>query len=387
MIGVLFTASVAAQGPAMPDPKDIAGIPLPVGDVAAGTVTVRVVKGSLANNLAGQTVDLVVDGTPRRQTTGESGRAEFTGLRPGARVKATAVVAGERLESQEFPVPMSGGVRVLLVATDPSVTQRESEDRQLAAGPARPGAVVLGEQTRFVFEMGDAALNVFSILQIVNTARTPVEPREPVVFEAASNGGAITMLEGSSPRAAVEDKRVVVAGPFPPGATIVQFAYSVPYSGPDVTVEQRFPIPLNRVTALAQKVGPMDVKSPQLSQQREMTAQGETYIVGQGPGVAAGTPVSFAFTGLPHAPRWPRNLAFGIAALILAGGAWASARTPAPASRAGSRARLEAERDRLYAELAPLERQRAAGSLDPAQASRRRDLLAQLESVYAALDN
>src|SRR5688500_18258529 len=101
VVAVLFTASVTAQGPAMPDPKDIAGVPLPVGDVAPGTVTVRVVKGSLANNLAGETVELVVDGAPRRQTTAESGRAEFSGLKPGARVKATAVVAGERLESQE----------------------------------------------------------------------------------------------------------------------------------------------------------------------------------------------------------------------------------------------------------------------------------------------
>ena len=40
------------------------------------------------------------------------------------------------------------------------------------------GHVVLGEQTRFVFEMGDEALNVFNILQIVNTARTPVQPAE-----------------------------------------------------------------------------------------------------------------------------------------------------------------------------------------------------------------
>ena len=371
----------------MPDPKDIAGVPLPVGDVPSGTVTVRVVRGSLANNLAGETVVLVVDGAPRRQTTAESGRAEFSALRPGARVKATAVVAGERLESQEFPVPLSGGVRVLLVATDPASAQQADADRQLAASPARPGVVVLGDQTRFVFEMGDEALNVFSILQIVNTARTPVEPREPIVFEAAPNAGAITVLEGSSPRAAVEGKRVVVAGPYPPGATIVQFAYAVPYSGPTATIEQRLPLALNRVTALAQKVGPMDVKSPQLSQQREMTAQGETYIVGQGPGVAAGTPVSFAFSGLPHRPRWPRNLALGIAALILAGGAWASARTPSTPRGPAARARLEVERDRLYAELAQLERQHRAGSTDPAQASRRRDLVAQLESVYAALDN
>ena len=128
----------------MPDPKDIAGVPLPVGDVPTGTVTVRVIRGALSNNIPGQTVELFVDGTGRRQQTGESGRAEFSGLRPGAQVKAVADVGGERLESQEFPVPAAGGVRVLLVATDPEAAKRADEDRQLAATPAQAGTVILG---------------------------------------------------------------------------------------------------------------------------------------------------------------------------------------------------------------------------------------------------
>ena len=199
----------------MPDPKEIAGVPLPVGDVPAGTVTVRVIRGALSNNIPGQTVELFVDGScDVGRQTGESGRAEFSGLRPGAQVKAVAVVGGERLESQEFPVPAAGGIRVLLVATDPEAAKRADEDRRLAAGPAQAGTVVLGEQSRFVFELGDEALNVFNILQIVNTARAPVEPREPIVFESAPNGGDVTLLNGSSPRAAAEGRRVVVAGPF-----------------------------------------------------------------------------------------------------------------------------------------------------------------------------
>ena len=100
------------------DPKAVAGIPLPVSDVAVGTVVVRVIKGSLANNLPDQPVELVGAGAPRTVRTDASGRAEFAGLPPGTRVSAVATVAGERLQSQEFAVPASGGTRLLLVATD-----------------------------------------------------------------------------------------------------------------------------------------------------------------------------------------------------------------------------------------------------------------------------
>ena len=375
----------------MPDPKEIAGVPLPVSDVPAGTVTVRVIKGSLANNIAGQMVELSVDGgrgAARQAKTAESGRAEFAGLPPGARVKASTVVAGERLESQEFPVPASGGIRLLLVATDPESATRESEDRRPAAGPAQPGTIVLGEQSRFVFELGDQAVNVFNILQIVNTTGAPVEPAQPLVFQAAPNGGTVSLLNGSTPRAKADGRSVHVAGPFPPGPTLVQFAYAVRYSGANLTIEQRMPAALNQVTLLAQKVGAMEVTSPQVAERREMTAQGDTYIVGQGRGVNAGDAVSFSFTGLPHAARWPRDVALGLAVLILAGGAWSSVRPRGGSPAVTSRDNLEARRDRLFEELTAVEQRHRAGGIDPSHhASRRRELIAELESVYAALDN
>ncbi len=68
----------------------------------------------------------------------------------------------------------------------------------------------------------------------------------------------------------------------------------------------------------------MRLASPQMTEQREMTAEGQTYIVGQGPAVPAGTTLSFNFTNLPHAPTWPRNVALALAVVILAAGAWAS---------------------------------------------------------------
>src|SRR6185295_17608735 len=123
--------------------------------LALGTVTVRVVRGSMANPLANQTVELTVGGAAQTQKTNDQGRAEFAGLSVGVRVKATVTVDGERLESQEFAVAPSGGIRVALVATDPEAQKRAAEDARLAQASAQPGIVVLGEQSRIVVEAGD----------------------------------------------------------------------------------------------------------------------------------------------------------------------------------------------------------------------------------------
>jgi hypothetical protein len=386
LLTLLAPAVLSGQ---MMDPKQVAGIPLPVGDVATGTVTVRVIRGSLTNNVPDQVVQLFVDNVPQEQKTGQTGRAEFTGLRPGARVRAVALVGGERLESQEFPVPPQGGIRVLLLASDPAASKDTADS--VAANAAQEGTVALGDQTRFVFELGDETINVFNILQIVNNGRTPVSTREPVVFDAPAEGSNVSLLNGSSPRAVANGRRVAVAGPFPPGPTLVQFAYSLPYSGANATVEQRLPLALSQLTVMAQKVGPMGLSSPLISQRREVEAQGETYIVAQGPGIKAGDTLTMSLGGLPHAARWPRNLALTLAIGILAAGAWAGFRRGGEAP-AANRAELEARRDRLFTELAALERrQRAnagdyAGS-DAAASRRRRRLMNELESVYAALES
>ena len=375
-------------GGQMPDPKAMSGKPLPVGDLAPGTVTVRVVRGSMANPIAGHAVELAGPGAPAGSKTDDAGRAEFTGLQPGTRVKASAVVDGEKLESEEFAIPQSGGIRVALVATDPDAVKRAAEDERLAQAPAQAGMVVLGEQSRFVIEMGDESLNVFNIIEIVNTARVPVQPPETIAFDLPAEAQGAGVLEGSSKQAVVMEKTVSVAGPFAPGSTVVQFAYSVPFSGARLTLGQKLPAPLNQLSVMAQKVGEMHLTSPQFAQHREMSAEGQTYIVAQGNGLKAGDTLTLNFSGLPHAPSWPRNAALALAAVILAGGGWALARggkvRPAESER---RRQLTGQRERLFAELTALEDQHRGERVDAARyATRRRELIAALERVYVELD-
>jgi hypothetical protein len=387
IILLLGVAGTFAQQ--MPDPKEIAGIPLPVGDLAPGTVVVRVIRGSLANNIPNQPVELLGVDPARKATTDSSGRAEFARLTHGTRVTAVAVVGSERLQSKEFPVPPSGGIRVMLVATDPDAERRAEDDRRLAEGPAQPGMVVLGDQSRFVFELGEDGLSVFNILQVVNTARIPVQPPQPLILELPAEARGAAVLRGSSPQATVAGRRVTIVGPFAPGATLVQFGYGIPYSGSERAIQQVMPVSLARLTVLAQKVGDMSLSSPQLSERREMTAEGQTYIVGQGPAVKAGDAVTFTFTNLPHEPVWPRNLALALVAIILGGGVWGSLRARTrPAADDTRRNRLEARRTQLFAELTSVEHEHRAGRLDPTRyAARRGELLSALERVYADLDH
>jgi hypothetical protein len=398
---VAFVFSVAALTIAlaspsfaqMPDVRQMSGVPLPVSDVAPGTVTVRVIRGSLANVVPGQDVELMVGGASRKGKTNDAGRAEFNGLAPGTRVKAVTVVDGVRIESQEFDVPATGGVRLMLVAAAPSDAAAGAPGGATAPSsqpqaPAQAGTVSLGEQTRFVFEMGDEALTGFYILQIVNATPTPVQPATVFTLDLPEAAEGAAMMQGSSPQGSVAGRKVVVSGPFAPGQTQVQVAFSLPYSTGELAVVQKIPVPLARVTLLLEKVGGMNVESPQIAERREVKAENNTYILGQGAGIKAGEVLTLTVSGLPHRALWPRNLALALAALIVGAGVWASVR-PGRAATAERERReeLSARRDRLFSELAGLEEQQRSGAVsDDRYQARRAELVRALERVYGELD-
>ena len=252
--------------------------------------------------------------------------------------------------------------------------------------PTRPGTVSLGDQTRFVFEMGDEALTGFYILQVVNSTPAPVAPATPVTIELPAGAQGATIMQGSSPQGSVAGPRVVIAGPFAPGDTQVQVAFTLPYSGARFEVQQPLPVALAAVTVLVEKVGDMKLESPQIGQYRDVKAQADTYLLGQGAAINAGGQLAFAITGLPHHPEWPRNVALALAALVLVAGVWASARPAgAVAAEEARRQKLMAKRDRLFTELAGLEAQRARG-LDEVRYDAQRSAVVQaLERIYVEL--
>src|SRR5262249_54740361 len=111
VLGVLCGGAFVFAQIQMPDPKQMSGIPRPDGQMTPGTVTVRLIRGDLSNNIPGPPVQVPRGDKVQTVKTDDQGRAEFTGLTPGATATAVAVVDDERLESQSFPIQAQGGIR------------------------------------------------------------------------------------------------------------------------------------------------------------------------------------------------------------------------------------------------------------------------------------
>ncbi len=111
----------------------MAGIPRPVDDLPSGSVSVRVIRGAMTNNIPDQPVQLQVGSDIQTVRTDAQGRAQFDKLPAGVTLRASAIVDGERLESEPFPAPAQGGIRLLLVASTGS-----SDSTPSAGSPGLP---------------------------------------------------------------------------------------------------------------------------------------------------------------------------------------------------------------------------------------------------------
>ncbi len=369
----------------MPDPKQMSGIPRPVDDLPTGSISVRLIKGDLSNNITNYPVELHVGDKVQTVKTDDAGRAQFDHLNPGAAIMAVAVVDGERLESQEFPMPGKGGIRLMLVATD---KEKAAKAAAAASAPAVTGAVALSDQSRIIMEPGDESLSLYYLLTITNRASTPVNPPTPFEFEMPAGAGSATVLEGSSPLATANGLWVHVAGPFPPGDTVVQVATTLAIDRGTLDISQHFPAPFETLAVIVRKLGDLKLTSPQLVRQQEIPdpASGETAIVGEGGTIAAGQTFVLTLSGLPHhsaVPRWTAlMLALGIAVV----GTWASA-TPEDPKKRNDRQPLIARREKLFQELVRLENDRRANRGDRLRyITRREELVSALEQLYGALD-
>lgn len=307
------TAPVFGQGM---DLRQAAGVPLPAADLPAGTVSVRVVRGSFANNLAGETVVFLVNGQERRVTTDDAGRAQVSGLARGTRVRALATVGTERLESQEISIADTG-VRFVLVAS-------EGATSATPAAPVTSGSVFLGPDSRIVIDYSRELLNIYYVIHVINPGQTPVDLGGPLVFELPTEARSATAMDGMTPQANVAGARATIVGPFAPGRTDVNLAFTLPFNGDTARLEQRWPAVTQPFTVFALKTGEMDIVSPQLSGKQTGSREGQEIVMGQTPAFSAGDVLAIDITGLPHRSTWARNLALSLASLICAVGLWAA---------------------------------------------------------------
>ena len=389
-VGAFLLAWLAGVGLAsaqMPDLGAMSGTPLPAADLPNGTVSVRVVRGDLTNNVPGQAVELH-GAQAQTVTTDESGRAVFSNIPAGASVHVMTTLDGKQIESQTFPMPPSGGVKLMLVGAAAQGAGSGATAAPAPAAPvtpATPGSVTLGGQSRFVLEVTEDGIDVYNLLDVVNGSGGPVST-EPLVFQAPRGAQQLTVLEGSSPQAKADGSRFVVTGPFAPGTTSLQMAYRMPFTTGSLDFEQVLPADLAMTQIVVRRVGAMSFRSPQATSARDMQSEGNAYIMATGQGLPAGGRVEFQLDGLPHHSQWPRFVALGLAVFVIGLGAWLASNGPDPRALE-ARQRLEQKRASLMDDLVALERQNGARAIDGTKfTSRREHLLSQLEKVYAQID-
>ena len=373
----------------MPDPSLIHGRAIPAQELADGAVTVRVVREAIGNNVPGQQVRVTVGGATRTATTDAQGRAEFGDLpKGGSNAIAEVTVDGEKLVSQPFAVPASGGLRVILVAGIAKAAERKKQEEAAAAAePPTKGIVVFGNNSRVLVQFNNDALDVYYVLEILNSARTRVDTGGPIVIDLPPRASGATALEGSSKSATVSDQRITIEGPFASGTTNVQVAFRLPHDSGNLTLTQTWPVAFQQVIVGVQKVGDLQVSSPQLTRTSEVrTDNGDLFVLGNGPALPVGGTLTLSLSGLPFHSRTPRYVALALAGALLAFGAWL-----AMSGRTGSaqtRQALVARRDALLGQLAQLESKRRSGATDTeAQTRRRTRILGELEQIYGELDD
>jgi hypothetical protein len=385
---VALIGSPALAQVAMPDPTQMAGMAIPAPELPTGTVSVRLVRQQLGNNIVGHEIKVTAGTVTQTAKTDETGRATFTGLPAHEQATAEAVVDGERVVSNPFEVPHeSGGLRVILIAGIQDVLERRKKEEEVAkTAPPTKGIVVFGGDSRIILEFQDDSLRVFYLLDIVNTARTRVDTGGPLIIDLPTGAGGASLMEGSYAGATVNGDRVTITGPFPPGTSNVQIGYVLNYTDSDVTIAQKFPVALERVSVAMEQIGGLHLTSPQFSNHGDVKAEdGTPFIAGNGGPLAAGNELTLNLSGLPTHSTWPRDIALALALIVIGVGAWL-AFGARPSSEQDQR-RLRARRDALFGELAKLEEQHRLGRVDPARYhSKRHHLMTELERVYGELD-
>ena len=365
----------------MPDPKQMAGIPRPVTDLPDASISVRLIRGQLSNNIASHPVELhFANGRVIKVNTDDAGRAQFDKVPPGV-VKASSDVDGEHLESQEFEAPKQGGIRLMLVATDKNAPAKAPE------APAVTGTVTLSDNSRIVFEPGDEDVAVYYILEIVNNNTNPVNPNPPFAFDMPKGALGTTILDGSSPIARSKGAHVSLGGPVPPGKTTIQVVAEMPTDTGTLDVVQTFPAPIDRLAVLVKKVGETKLSSPNIERQQDFPNEGQVVIGAMGGTVPAGKPIELHLEDLPHHSQIPRFTALALAGGVVLIGVFAATRKQNATAIDTERKKLTARREKLFGELVKLERERRNGRTDERSTARREELMAQLEHIYGALDD
>ncbi len=176
------------------------------------------------------------------------------------------------------------------------------------------------------------------MLEIVNNARNRVDIGGPLIIQLPTGAGGAATMEGSSPSATVSGDVVTVQGPFAPGSTPVNVGFVLTYDRPDITIEQTWPAPVEQVTVGIERIGSVNMTSPQFSDSRRRHGAGRHAVPARDRTSACRRTARSRCSSpnLPVHSRTPVYVGLGLALAVMAFGAWLAfgghtqARRPAP---------------------------------------------------------
>jgi hypothetical protein len=185
-------------GGGMPNLRAISGRPLPDGGMAAGTVSVRVARKSLANAAAGLDVVAITknaggDARKRTAKTDAGGRVLFEGLAVGDEFHAEVTVDGELLKTDTFTVPAQGGVRMMLVSGLPP----PGSEPEAGAGAAGGGQTfAMGSSTGTAKPEASVPVKTLEV-RLVDESGRPV-PNHPITLGSVDQSQKVDVKHGTT---------------------------------------------------------------------------------------------------------------------------------------------------------------------------------------------
>lgn len=417
LLPLFLDRPVQAQG--MGDTNaNMATRPLNAPELPAGTVSVRVGRGSLSNTAVGVEViaDVVdTDGNAQKLTakTGPDGRALFKDLPADAHFQAQTTVDGQILKTADFPVPREGGARLILVSAGTGEQGGEqalppghegmmkgSGDQALPPGHegmmqamrgdaphATPkertndlSVLRVGAGSRIVLDLREEALVVMEELVLENTSDKIFEPGPHGLALPIPDGGKeAEVIPGGVPLKA-EGSSVAVTGGIPPltsGMPVrARFGMTIAtHNHGEIDIRQ--PVPMGLPTPLLfvpDNLG-LTVQAAGLHEMPPQTDDAKNVIhIFQLPSVATAGILRFTVAGLPVRSHIATTVVGLLFFVLVLGGIFLMARGRGPNAPSAD------ARDKLLDELAEWERARRDGG--KASEAKRTQLLADLRQSY-----
>ena len=264
----------------------------------------------------------------------------------------------------------------------------------LRAAPRTQDAtsVVINRKSHLIFDVKDDTVEVIENLTIENRSGVPYDPGKPNLVFMLPEGAQGAQQVGEPTRAfTVSGNMVLVHAPIAPGETAVAFGFVMAQKDGGVDVRQTLPVRMEQLVGITSRFPGMEVRGENINR-IERTMNGRTFFLLHGGEVPAGGTLHLGLSGLPHRSPWASYLAVAVAAFI---GLWGlrglvasmSAAASASASTRLAVTHLEAEKKRLFDELAALERNKPGTARAEEKHARRRDELTdRLEHVLRDLD-